>query len=164
MGKIILFFCIGFSLCSCLYQKVVFKAFTHPYGLGEIPVYSRPNKLYSYLQSDTEGGWIVEIRKQKAGYLYVTLPADCDFAKKDILIKSEDVGVVIQNYDSIQIPMYISADTLSNPTAYIYASTIGSIYAIEKELVLLKVRYDNKDIQGWIEKKYLCGNPYTTCN
>jgi hypothetical protein len=164
MKKIYIIFCIGLFLYSCVCQKVNFEAFTHPYNLEKIPVYSKPNKFYSYLQSDTEAGWVVKIQEQKSGYFYVKLPTDCDLLKKDIWVKSGDIGIVIQNYDSIKIPMYVSADTLSNSIAYIYTSTIGRIYGIKKELVLLSIKYDNKDIQGWVEKKYLCGNPYTTCN
>jgi hypothetical protein len=164
MKNYYIIFCIGLFLYSCAFQQVNFDAFTHPYNLDKINVYSKPNIFYSYLQSDIEAGWIVKIQEQKSGYFYVNLPADCNFSKKNIWIKSGDIGVVIQNNDSLKIPMYISSDTLSNPIAYIYSSTIGRVYKIKKELVLLGIKYDNKDIKVWIEKKYLCGNPYTTCN
>lgn len=62
-------FCIalflGLVLCACSYRTISLEAFTHPYNLNQVPTYRSPNKFYSYLQADTEGGWIVEIQKQR---------------------------------------------------------------------------------------------------
>ncbi|MPM49014.1 hypothetical protein SDC9_95742 [bioreactor metagenome] len=123
MKKLYIIFCVGLSLYSYVCQQVNFEVFTHPYNLNEIPVYSKPDKFYSYLQSDTEAGWVVKIQEQRSDYFYVKLPADCDLSKKDIWVKSGDIGIVIQNSDSIKIPMYVSADTLSNSIAYVFTST-----------------------------------------
>ena len=164
MKKKYMIFCIGLFLYSCVCKKNTFEAFTQPYNLDKISVYSEPNKFYSYLQSDIEAGWIVKIKGQKSGHFYVKLPDDCSLFKKNIWVKQGDIGVIIQNYDSIKIPMYSSSNTLSKPIVYIYTSTIGKVCDIKKELVLLDIEYDDKNIQGWVEKKYLCGNPYTPCN
>lgn len=159
---IVLFLCVFLFACSC--RTSSFEAFTHPYKLDLMPTYSSPNKFYSYLQADTEGGWIVEIQKQQEGFFYVKLPSGCELPKKYIWVKSGDLGVVIQNYNSIGIPVYLSADTLSVPATYILNSVIGIIYSIKKDFVLLRCRYNGYEIKGWVQKKYLCGNPYTTCN
>lgn len=164
MKKKYIIFCFLLSLYSCVTRKVYFEAFTHPLDLEEIPVYSRPNKFYSYLKSGDEAGWLVQIKKQKSGYFNVKLPSDCNLLKKDVWVKLGEIGVVVQNYDSIKIPMYVSADTLSKPITYICTSTIGEIYDIKQEFVLLRIKSENKDNVGWFQKKYLCGNPYTTCN
>ncbi len=164
MKKFYIILSIGFSLYSCVCHQVNLEAFTHPYTLDDIPVYSKPDKFLSLLQADDEAGWIVKIRKQKYDYFYVNLPEDCDSFKKNIWIKAGDLGIVIQNVDSLQVPMYESADTLSNSIAFVYNSTIGKIFDLKDELVLLGVRFDNIYTYGWVEKKYLCGNPYTTCN
>jgi len=166
MRQYIVFFCIALSafFCECTSQQVNIEAFTHPYDLEQVPIYSMPNKFYSYLQSDTEAGWIITVKRQRAGYFYVKLADDCYLSKKHIWLKAGTLGCVIQDYDSIRVPMYVSADTLSNKVLYIYTSTIGSIYDIKKEMILLSIKSGDKEVQGWVEKKYLCGNPYTTCN
>lgn len=159
------FFCfIGFIFYSCVSHQFIFQAFTHPNDLEKISIYSKPDKFYSYLSSDKEAGWIVKIMNKNANYFYVKLPPECYFSKKNIWVKSGDLGIIIQNYDSIKIPIYESSDTLSNSIQYIYSSTTGRIYDIKNDLFLLGFKYENKEILGWIEKKYLCGNPYTTCN
>lgn len=58
-------FFLGLVLCACSYRTISLEAFTHPYNLNQVPTYKSPNKFYSYLQADTEGGWIVEIQKQR---------------------------------------------------------------------------------------------------
>lgn len=99
-----------------------------------MPTYKSPNKFYSYLQADTEGGWIVEIQKQREGFFYVKLPSECELPKKNIWLKAGDLGVMVQNYDSIEIPVYLSADTLSVPVTYISNSVIGIICSMKKIL------------------------------
>jgi len=146
-------------------NHVNFEAFTHPVNSNDIPLYYKPCKFYSYLQSDTEAGWVVKIKKKHSRYFLVKLPEECNLSKKNVWIKAGDVGVVVQNYDSIKIPLYKSANTLSKPIKYIYSSSIGEIYDIKKKVVLLDIILDSGEVvHGWVEKKYLCGNPYTTCN
>lgn len=161
IGIIILFMLSG---CVSVY-RCDFKAFTHPEDLKFVPLYSKPNKFYRYLQSDNEAGWIISVKKKYTDFFYIELPEECKLSEKNVWIKTGDIGVVIQNYDSIKIPIYVSVDTLSQPSGYIYISMIGKIYDIKDNLVLLGITLDNGDIiQRWVEKKYLCGNPYTTCN
>lgn len=155
---------LGLIICAYSCKTISLEAFTHPYNINQVPTYRSPNKFYSYLQADTEGGWIVEIQKQREGFFYVKLPSECELPKKYIWIKAGDLGVVVQNYDSIEIPVYLSADTLSVPVTYISHSTIGIIYSIKKDFVLLRCRYNDEEVKGWVQKKYLCGNPYTPCN
>lgn len=64
------------------------------------------------LQVDTESRWIVEIQKQREDFFYVKLPSGCELPKKYIWLKAGDFGVVIQNDESIENPVYLSADTL----------------------------------------------------
>lgn len=155
---------LGLVLCACSCRMISLEAFTHPYNLNQMPTYKSPNKFYSYLQADTEGGWIVEIQKQREGFLYVKLPSECELPKKNIWLKAGDLGVVIQNYDSIEIPVCLSADTSSVAVSHISHSVIGKIYSIKKDLVLLSCSYNDAEVKGWVQKKYLCGNPYTPCN
>lgn len=154
----------GLLFHSCAFQQPYIKAFTHPFDLDEISVYSKPDIFHSYLQADEEAGWIVEIYNQDTGYLYVKLPEECDFPIKDVWVKSEDIGIIVQNYDSVKIPVYLLPDTSSNSITHLYTSTIGVIYGIKENLVLLGIKEEDNYIKGWIEKQYLCGNPYTTCN
>ena len=155
---------LGLVLCACSCKTISLEVFTHPYNLNQVPTYRSPNKFYSYLQADTEGGWIVEIQKQSEGFFYVKLPSECELPQKGIWLKAGDLGVVVQNYDSIEIPVYLSADTLSVPVTYISHSTTGIICSIKKDFVLLRCRYNGAEVKGWVQKKYLCGNPYTSCN
>lgn len=157
---------IFFMLYGCQpVYRCNLKAFTHPEDLSVVSLYSKPNKFYRYLQSDIEAGWIISVEKKYTGFFYIKLPEECKLSKKNVWIKAGDIGVVIQNYDSIKIPIYVSVDTLSQPSGFIYISMIGKVYDIKDNLVLLGITLDNGEItQGWVEKKYLCGNPYTTCN
>ena len=158
----ILFFLYINSLT--IYSQTNFYAFTHPKSKKKIKTYLLPHKFYSYLYADKEAGWIVQVEKENKGYFKIKLPEECSYKLKEIWVKSGDIGVVIQNYESFKVPVYKSFKNKSKIIFFINKSIIAKIYDFKNSLVLIKVVNNKKEIWGWIEQKYLCGNPYTTCN
>jgi hypothetical protein len=136
------------------------EAFTHPLSLEPISIYYNPDSYYKKLESDSEGGWNVII-KQKLGNFF---RVDIDELKLyDIWIQTGDIGLIVQNYDSIPIPVYNNPHINSKILTTLYKSYIGLVCDISDNFVQLKID-SNNDIIGWVEKKYLCSSPYTTCN
>jgi hypothetical protein len=139
------------------------EAFTHPISdiNQTVSIYRNPDVYLKELQSDVEAGWIINIKGKKGNYFQIDID---DLKLYDIWIHLGDIGVVVQNYDSIAIPVYIKADTTSLKYEYIYYSCIGLVYDISENFLFLQITKEGKNIYGWVERKYLCGSPYTTCN
>lgn len=78
---------MGLLFYFCSAQKPYIEAFTHPFNLDEVLVYSKPGIFHSYLKPDEEAGWIIKIYNQDSGYLNVRLPDECDILIKDVWIK-----------------------------------------------------------------------------
>jgi hypothetical protein len=164
---LVFFILLSLILISCKTFDTV-ECFTHPNGKGNISLFSKPNanNFSTYLQSDEEAGWIVSIKKQHKDFFLIELPKESQVYDKKMWIKAGDVGVVVQNYDSIGIPIYMSLEDISILNCrYIYESIIGKIYDITKNYILIEITLNDGNVtKAWVEKKYLCGNPYTTCN
>ncbi len=160
-SKVILLFCLILLIgCKTVdYDNI--EAFTHPLTLEPIPIYSHPGKYLRNIDSDVEAGWIVRITKKRGEYFQVNIE---DLSLHNIWIKSGDMGLVIQNYDSLQIPMYLKPDTNASVERFILESHIGLLYDIRNNFALLRIMVNGEEVEGWIELKYLCGNPYTTCS
>jgi hypothetical protein len=146
-----------------LYAQYNVEAFTHPLSTitQTVSIYSNPDVYSKELKSDIEAGWIVIVKQKKGNYFQIDIE---DLKLHNIWIHIGDIGIVIQNYDSIAIPVYSKPDTTSYINKYIYESTIALIYDISENLLFLQVIKEFDSFFGWIERKYLCGSPYTTCN
>jgi hypothetical protein len=162
--KIIILFCISVVFADFeLLGQYHIEAFTHPLSdiNQKVSIYRAPNVYYKELKSDTEAGWIVDVKQKTGNFFQIDIN---DLRLNNIWIHIGDLGTVVQNYDSIAIPIYIEPDTTSFKSRYIYESCIGLIYDISDNLILLQIIKENECFFGWIERKYLCGSPYTTCN
>jgi hypothetical protein len=139
------------------------EAFTHPLSntKQKVSIYRAPDVYYKELKSDVEAGWIVDVKEKSGNYFQIDIS---DLKLRNIWIHIGDIGTVVQNYDSIAIPIYVEPDTTSFIFRYIYESCIGLIYDISDNMILLQICKDSECFFGWIERKYLCGSPYTTCN
>jgi hypothetical protein len=146
-----------------LFAQYNVEAFTHPLSITTqtVSIYSSPDVYSQELKSDIEAGWIVIVKQRKGNYFQMDIE---DLNLRNIWIHIGDVGIVIQNYDPIAIPAYNQPDTTSCINNYIYESSIALIYDISESLLFLQVVKESDSFFGWIERKYLCGNPYTTCN
>ncbi len=145
--------------CTTHYSNI--EAYTHAIDLKSISIYSKPGKYYKKLDSDTEGGWIAEVKRKGKDYFEISIS---DLSLNDVWIRAGELGLTVQNYDSLRIPMSIHPDTTSLACNYLYTSYVGRVYDIYKGFAFLEITVDKKSIKGWVEFKYLCGNPYTTCN
>ncbi len=138
-----------------------FPAFTHPIDTGRVSIYSAPNIYAFECNQDEEGGWEIEVIGKSGNYFYITSDKR---ELKNVWIHIGDVGVVIQNYDSIPILIYTQPNTTSFALDTIYQSCIGLVYDYSEHFTFLRIMdKDNKLVYGWVENKYLCGSPYTTC-
>ena len=139
-----------------------FEAFTHPIGLlpQKVSIYHSPDVYNKEIESDKEAGWIVRVYERRGNYLKIDIE---ELEMRGVWIHCGDVGVVIQNYDSLQIPLYSSIRNINCDTTYITKSYMAIVYDYVDPYVFVRIE-DKNTIYGWIEKKYLCGSPYTTCN
>ena len=145
---------------KCKEQYDNIEAFTHPLGNKSASIYYKPDYYYKEIKPDEEAGWIVQIKAQESNYFKIDI---VDLNLKNIWIHKGDIGVVVQNYDSLSIPVYTIPNTDSKVIYYIKNSTIGLIYGISDDYFLLQINIDGFCYFGWVERKYLCSNPYTTC-
>ncbi|MDR1006116.1 MAG: hypothetical protein LBL74_04555 [Bacteroidales bacterium] len=148
---------IGYNLFAQYNREV----FTHPLNLKPISIYHTPYAYYMELKSDNEGGWIAKVKHKSENYFEIDIE---ELNLYNVWVHLGDLGLIVQNNDSIAIPVYSNQDTNSTINEYIYESYIGLIYDISDNFVFLQLIIDDKCLFGWVENKYLCSNPYTTCN
>lgn len=162
MKKLFITGILIFSNLIMLGQDMHIEAFTHPLSdiKQKVSLYSNPYIYYKELESDKEAGWIVNIKQQKDNYFQIDIQ---DLRLYNKWIHKGDLGVVVQNYDTIAIPVY-SLPTFNSPKlTCIYESCIGLVYDISDKMLFIQITKEGVSFYGWVEKKYLCGNPYTTC-
>ena len=161
---------ISFAIISILFfansfgQKIYknIEGFTHPVDIKKrLSIYSNPNIYLKELKADVETGWMVEVKQKKDNYFQIDIK---DLKLYNVWIHLGDIGIVVQNYDSIAIPVYLAPNTNSIVSKYIFKSCVGLIYDVTGDFFLLQIIQDNQYTFGWIERKYLCSNPYTTCS
>ncbi len=142
-------------------NQATIKAFTHPFDIDQsVSIYHSPNKYYKELSADIEAGWIVKVNQKEGNYFQIDIE---DIQLKNIWIHMGDIAVVIQNYDSIALPIYTAPNTNAAVSKYVYYSCIGLLYDYTDDFFLLQLITENECFFGWVERKYLCYNPYTTC-
>lgn len=137
-------------------------AFTHPFEdtSTTVSLYSSPNVYLKELPSDNEAGWMVRIKDKKDNFFCIDIT---DLKLYDVWIHRGELGSIIQNFNEKKIPYYSSSNQI---IGYIYSSQIVRIFDYCGERVFIQLFINSKSypIYGWIEKKYLCADPYTTCN
>ena len=81
------------------------EAFTHPVEClsHKVSIYSAPNVHYMEISSSTEAGWIVQVYERQGNYFRIDIE---DLELYNVWIHCGDIGVNIQNYDSINIPLF----------------------------------------------------------
>lgn len=141
----------------------VMKAFTHPFSQQDIAAYDVPNGVVvAMVKSDEEAGWRVLILELQSGFFEVVIEEGG--LKGDTLwLDYRDVGVIIQNYDSIPIPVFEESNrTVVRDT--IWESKIVTIMDYNDELACVRYIKKEKSNEGWVSRNYFCDNPLTTCN
>jgi len=137
------------------------KAFTHPIDIKHsVSIYNAPGKYYKELNPDIEAGWIVNVKQRECNYFQIDI---LDLKIYNVWIHVGDIGVVVQNYDSVALPVFSRPDTNSVIINYVYNSCIGLIYDISDNFLLLQIITEKECYFGWVERRFLCYNPYTTC-
>ena len=160
MTKNILY--IAFMLFPCLGYGECISCFTHPLCTINEPIslYSEPDKYICELYISGDGGYEVCALTRVENYIAVL---DLPCGRDTSWVHIGDVGVVAQIYDQ-NIPIYSQNDSLSTILGYLSESHIGILYDWDEKYVLVKIKDDNIDKTGWLNRGYICGSPYTTCN
>lgn len=137
--------------------------FTHPMcNIDEsISLYSEPDVYKCELYVDGEAGYEVDAIRKEENYILIShLPVQ----ENPIWISIGDLGVVVQNYDRDSIPMYIQPDSLSFIQTFLVETYIAILYDWTEKFVKVQIEDSNMNFIGWIDRRYICGSPYTTCN
>ena len=153
---------INVCCCQSFFLQNHLEAFTSPYSLNNTSIYDCPYNYMTEISPDAEAGWTVLIKGKVDNFFCVDIE---DLNLKNVWVHRGDVGIVIQNYDSIPIPIYSSFfnfDTINSSKEYVYTGHIAIIYDISEKFVFVHI--PQLYIYGWVDRKYLCGSPYTTCN
>lgn len=163
--NIILLSIVLYALNSC----VGIKGFIYSdsdLDLDSIPIYDKSSKIKHYIKNKNkeENYFIVSIYKKANDY--VKIRGNYAFSStKDVKgwISIEDIRTNLISELKIPIHKY------PNHYSCFYYINSPQWYAIEindikGKWVLILYETDEIKISGWIETKYICGNPYTTCN
>lgn len=161
MKKILIFLLILFSIH--IYGQSI-ECFTHPLCKIDdpIPIYSKPGVYIKDLYISGEAGYEVEALKKESDFILLShIPSETD----SIWVNIGDVGVVIQNYSEDSIPIYSLPDSLSMIQTYLFESSIAILLDWNENFVFVQIQENNmKEYTGWINRRFVCGSPYTTCN
>lgn len=178
MKKLIIITALIFLFISCsrpLYIEkengdiTYLKAFTHPLDTNAIKTFE--NNLYlgkkKYLKVDEESlGYYVTLKKKKYNYFLVEVDTQNFSPIKDQLwVRDINLGIVIQNYDNLKIPIYEFSDSTSKILNYITASEVGQILDFKSGYFkdcYVKLKLKN-NFEGWVNLRYLCPDMRTTC-
>lgn len=153
---------VGLFAFNDVFAQYPIEAFSHPINKNPIELYKKPNKFYKTLLPDTEAGWTVTVIKKEKQYFELNIE---ELSLYNVWVKVGDIGLIIQNNNGENIPLYINPSTTSSVKFILTESYIGKIYDIKDDFVLVRIKdKNNKCICGWVERRYLCSNPYTTCN
>lgn len=159
MKKVLIFTIIIFPIYL---RGQSIECFTHPFANTPISLYSEPYIYLNKLYVSGEAGYEVIATQKESDYILI-----CDFYDESELgwVMVGDLGIVIQNYVNDLIPIYSSPDYLSTIQTYLTEeSYIAILYDWTTDFAKIKIEEGNLICLGWIDRKYLCGSPYTTCN
>ena len=108
-----------------------------------------------------EAGYEVEALRAENGYIMLS---HLNEEKEHVWVRVGDVGIVIQNYNNYSIPVFFHPDSLSTVQTYLSESYIAILYDWNKDFVMVSIKDEKMEYIGWINRRYVCGSPYTTCN
>ncbi|MCR5049692.1 MAG: hypothetical protein K6A36_01255 [Paludibacteraceae bacterium] len=139
------------------------ECFTHPLCGFPITLFSAPSAFSCLkdLSVSGEAGYEVEALRTENGYILISHPND---ENEQVWVRIGDVGVVIQNYNNYSIPVYTQPDSFSVVQTYLSKSYIAILYEWNKDFVKVCVKDEKAEYIGWVDRRYICGSPYTTCN
>ena len=160
MKKILIFIIVIYPI-GILGQCI--ECFTHPLCGFPIALFSMPSAhaCIGNLDIPGEAGYEVEAVRAENGYILLSHPKK---ESEQVWVRIGDIGVVIQNYNNYSIPVYSQPDSLSTVQTYLLESYIGILYNWNKDFVMVCVKDEKTEHVGWIDRRYVCGSPYTTCN
>jgi len=139
-------------------------------GTDKLPpfyIYNKPNgKVIFNLRPDEESGWEIEILEKKSGYFKIENAWKNDISDnyKYVWIKKGSVGLNINNYDNQKVPIYSRSNAQSEIIGYIENAQTVSVLDACKNWAYIKGVSGKEEILGWLEPRWQCGNPLTTCN
>ena len=139
-------------------------------GTDKLPsfsIYNKPNgKVIFNLPPDEESGWEIDILEKKSDYFKIENVWKNNWMNnyKYVWIKKGSVGLNINNYDNQKVPIYSNSNTESEIVGYIENAQTVSVLDTCKDWAYIKGINGKEEVLGWLEPKWQCGNPLTTCN
>ncbi len=160
MKKILIFIIVIFPI-NIFGQSI--ECFTHPICGFPITLYSKPSAYacLKELEISGEAGYEVEALRAENGYIMLS---HLNEENEHVWVRVGDVGIVIQNYNNYSIPVFFHPDSLSTVQTYLSESYIAILYDWNKDFVMVSIKDEKMEYIGWINRRYVCGSPYTTCN
>ncbi|MGY6560468.1 MAG: hypothetical protein ACXITV_00010 [Luteibaculaceae bacterium] len=153
------------SVCfvkTCSGQQVEMRAFTHPFNLKPIKIYKSLYDTAIYLEADDEMGWSVKITDKEGEFFKISF-IDKDKLLNEAWIHIDDLGVVIQNYNNLMIPVFKAPNDNNEIVHYIEESITVNVCGFNEEFVCVVIQINKINLNLWVERKYVCDHPATTC-
>lgn len=161
--KILLIICIFSLFETCFGQKVEMRAFTHPFSLNPIKIYKSLNEKEMFLKPNNEAGWLVTIIDKDGEFFLVSFLEKNNLVDK-AWIHFTDLGVVIENYSNLKIPVYKHSCDNLKIEHFIRESITVNVCGFNLEFACVVIQAEGIEQNLWVERKYLCDNPVTTCH
>jgi hypothetical protein len=181
---IFIFFCCKTNDCeilnvSCFTHYQINQADEVIIGTDKLPlvnVYDNNGKVIFNLPPDEESGWGITIVSQNENYFKVyniwsQKAKALNYWNNDwmsdyqyVWVKKGSVGLNINNYDNQKVPIYSKSNTKSEIIGYIKNAQTVRVLDACKDWAYIKGISDKEEILGWLEPKWQCGSPLTTCN
>lgn len=139
------------------------QAFSHPLSLDTILVYVDSTGERISLASDLESGWRLKVIKASEEEFYVEF-LEGPLQDESVWIEKKDVGVVIENYNNFLIGAYEEPSESSKKIMTINESMVVVLVGFDEFFVQVCLEIEAEMKKVWIQRKFICDNPVTTCN
>lgn len=151
------------------FENIDFRAYvSDPDPKGPTNVRDKPNGAV-LVPLDKSDDYMVDIIGQKDGWFEISsvtgIENVIDLPTQSGWIHNSVLAVSTANYGNQKIPVYLNPDNQSESVTTINQEMQVWFTKIYKEYVFINFEDDNGNkIQGWVESKWLCGNPVTNCS
>jgi len=145
-------------------EPIIMGAFTHPFEMQDIYIYSSPqlDSAFGTMSSGEEGGWRVTLIDSYQ-HFFKGVMTEGPNSEDTIWLNSKDVGIVVQNYDSIPIKVFGNRRNTSVRDT-IWWSLTARVTDFDRNQACITFFEGENEVTGWVSRDYLCDNPMTTCN
>lgn len=145
-------------------------------------IYDKPNgKVIFNLPLDEESGWEIEILEKRFNYFKINNIWSKNFVESKggpwanvwendwmrrydhVWVEKGSVGLNINNYDNQKVIIYNQPTSKSEIIGFIEKPQTVKILDVCRDWAYIEGINGNNKIYGWLEPKWQCSNPVTTC-